>query len=62
MKKHNERVAARIARVLKKMPAVEAVEGVMPLNPGFFTLERIRDTARPKKRDVIRAKINGREK
>lgn len=60
MKKHNAAVEQRVKKLLEQVPDDEAVEGVQPLNPGYFTIERFRMQARPKQRDDFRAKINGR--
>lgn len=41
-------VARRFKPLLARLPARDVVEGVQPLNPGYFTMERIRTEARPK--------------
>lgn len=50
-------VARRIQPLLARLPARKPVEGVQVLNPGYFTLERIRTEARPKARAVVRQKL-----
>lgn len=49
-------IAARVAKVKDVAPAVE---GVQPLNPGFFRLERMRMQSVAKKRAKVRAKVGG---
>jgi hypothetical protein len=40
-----------IAKRVAEFPAAKAVEGVTPLNPGFFQLERMRMSSAPKEKD-----------
>jgi hypothetical protein len=54
--------AARIKARVAKFCASDAPvvpEGVRPLNPGFFTLERMRSSAVAKVRAIKRGKIKG---
>ena len=59
-KSRRELVAARFKPLIDRLPAREPVEGVMPLNPGYFTVEAIRTEARPKERGAERPKMQGR--
>lgn len=59
MKKHNEKVAERIQREMKRVGLPELPEGVQPLNPGYFMLERIRDRGAVKERSAVRAQLSG---
>ena len=52
-----EQVAARFKPLLERQPVGEPVEGVQPLNPGYFALERIRTEARPKEHAALRTKM-----
>lgn len=52
-----KRIAARVARFADKAPEVAHV---VPLNPGFFQLERMRAVgSAAKKRAKVRAKVRG---
>ncbi len=56
-KPDDKRVAARVARFADKAPEVEHV---VPLNPGFFQLERMRAASSAvKRRAKVRAKVRG---
>lgn len=48
------KIAARVKRLARE---AEPVEGVQPLNPGFFALERMRSATVPKKRAAVRGKL-----
>lgn len=54
-----KRVAARVARFVKVDVPARLSEGVTPLNPGFFQLERMRTAGGPKKRGKVRGKVRG---
>lgn len=54
-----ESVAKRFKPLLARLPVRDSVEGVQPLNPGYFTAERIRSEARPKLRAVRRTRMVG---
>lgn len=47
-------VTERVKRIIEQLPKQETVEGVMPLNEGFFLIERVRMESRPKPRDEQR--------
>ena len=49
-----EVVAARVRSKVAALSVVAALEGVQPLNPGYFLLERIRTEARAKDKRVQR--------
>lgn len=49
-------VAARVAKVLPNVRR-KPKEGVRTLNPGFFTLERMRSLAATKSRAAVREKL-----
>lgn len=62
-RKRKERTADKVAVRMKKLnklpPALP--EGVTPLNPGFFALERVRaESVRTKQRVKKRAKVGSR--
>lgn len=54
-----EIVAARVTRLVAGLAPVDHGEGVLPLNPGFFAMERVRMQARPKVIDVKRPVLRG---
>ena len=55
-----EQVEARVARELKRLPAVQLREGVQPLNPGYFTIERLRTEPLAKVRGNLRQPLRDR--
>jgi hypothetical protein len=50
-------VAARIEKRKRNLPEEKQFEGVTPLNPGYFEMERIRLHAPPKARSAVRARL-----
>lgn len=60
MSARGEQVAERVARELARLPEPEAVEGVQPLNPGYFTIERLRTEPLAKSRDATRQTLRDR--
>ena len=58
MKKFNAEVAARVQRELERIGPEDRPEGVQPLNPGYFTMERIRTSSAPKQRNAVRAQLS----
>ena len=52
MKKHNQKVAARVARLTDKIPNPKLPEGVTPLNPGYFRLEQMRMSRTAEQRTI----------
>ena len=56
MKKHNERVAARIAKLSARVPAESASEGVTPLAAGYFRLEQLRNSVTPRQNNEVRVR------
>ena len=55
--RQSETVAVRVKRKLGQLTVGAALEGVQPLNPGYFLMERMRTEARPKERRVQRQKL-----
>ena len=60
MSARGEQVAERVARELARLPEPEAVAGVQPLNPGYFTIERLRTEPLAKARDATRQTLRDR--
>ncbi|MHB1087106.1 MAG: hypothetical protein ACYCZ0_05155 [Minisyncoccota bacterium] len=58
MKKFNKEVAERIQREMERVGVGDMPEGVQPLNPGYFMLERIRALGAPKQRSAVRGQLN----
>lgn len=56
MKKHNERVAARIAKLSAAVPAENPGEGVAPLAAGYFRLEQLRGSVTPRQNNEVRVR------
>lgn len=54
MSARGEQVAARVRETLARLPEPEVVEGVQPLNPGYFTIERLRTEPLAKLRGTVR--------
>lgn len=54
-----KKVQARMKRVLAKLPTEELPEGVLPLNPGAFLLERLRGQKKGKRRKDVTKPISG---
>lgn len=50
------RIARRVARFVDSPPVVE---GVIPVNPGFFKLQRMRSAQPAKGRAAVRQRVNG---
>lgn len=55
-----EIVAARVAKLAQgERSVVRDKDGVVPLNPGFFALERMRSANASKARGKLRGKVRG---
>lgn len=54
-----ELVAKRFKPLLARLPVREPVEGVQPLNPGYFHAEHFRSEARPKLHSARRTRMVG---
>jgi hypothetical protein len=57
--KPHELDAEAIAKRVAEFPEAKAVEGVTPLNPGFFKLERMRMASAPKEKSKTRTELEG---
>jgi hypothetical protein len=54
-----EKVAVRVARLTKARPESAAAEGVLYLNRGYFTVERLRVRAGAKAKKKTRGAMRG---
>ena len=54
-----ELVAGRLERRLKALPEADIPEGVQPLNPGFFLLERMRTQPGARAKQARKTKLKG---
>ncbi|MFO0253742.1 MAG: hypothetical protein ACK52V_06470 [Betaproteobacteria bacterium] len=59
MKRHNVRVAERVAKLSAEIPEDDYCEGVMPLAIGHFMLDRMRSHGRAKERNAPVRQIRG---
>jgi hypothetical protein len=57
--KQRELDKEEIAKRVAEFPAAPGVEGVTPLNPGFFQLERMRQSNGAKEKSKIRTELEG---